>query len=374
MPSGKTTTYTNTNTQKRGVSDAISIIAPMQVPLLKALGYGASNIRKFRLVNFPSTMYEWIEDTYAARSDQLNEALDTVETDVDVDDGTKFQIGDVIEVDSEQMWVSAIATNTLTVTRAYGGTTAATHADNTAVYIRTQARLEGAAANDSPTTNPTAPYNYTQIFQGTVEVTRTRSKVTQYGIEDEFDYQLAKKYEELAIKLNNVAYYGKRNAGSATAPRSAGGLQHFITTNISTLTNSPKLKQGHIEDVVEDCWDNGGKPNLLVCGAYATKAIRDMYAPNVRTERDETRGGIMIDRILVPPVGWLSLLTDRHCPTTKIFVLDDTRVGWIPFDEFFDEELAKTGDAMKSEVIGEYGFVVVNEKAHGVVSGFSLTK
>lgn len=66
----------------------------------------------------------------------LAEALDASETGVDVDDGTDFSIGDVIKVDDEQMDVTNIAANTLTVTRGVNGTTAATHVDNTPVYVR----------------------------------------------------------------------------------------------------------------------------------------------------------------------------------------------------------------------------------------------
>jgi len=64
----------------------------------------------------------------------LNEALDASETDVDVDEGAQFSIGDIIKVDSEMMKVTNIATNTLTVTRAYNGTTAATHDNDSEVY------------------------------------------------------------------------------------------------------------------------------------------------------------------------------------------------------------------------------------------------
>ena len=78
--------------------------------------------------------------------DQLNEALDTSETGVDVDDGSKFANGDFILIDQEIMKVTGVSSNTLTVTRAVvgvGSTTvasagshvAATHADNTKVTL-----------------------------------------------------------------------------------------------------------------------------------------------------------------------------------------------------------------------------------------------
>ncbi len=64
----------------------------------------------------------------------LNEALDDSETGVDVDDGTVFQVGDFIKVDSEIMKILSISTHTLTVERGAMSTTEATHNNNAAIY------------------------------------------------------------------------------------------------------------------------------------------------------------------------------------------------------------------------------------------------
>lgn len=56
-------------------------------------------------------------------------------TTVTVDDGTDFAIGQTIIIDTEQLLVTGISSNVLTVTRALNGTTAATHADNATVKI-----------------------------------------------------------------------------------------------------------------------------------------------------------------------------------------------------------------------------------------------
>ena len=63
----------------------------------------------------------------------LNEVLDTTETGIDVTAGSDFEVLQTILIDSEQMYVTAIATNTLTVERAVNGTTAATHASGAAI-------------------------------------------------------------------------------------------------------------------------------------------------------------------------------------------------------------------------------------------------
>ena len=61
--------------------------------------------------------------------------ITATETTLTVTDGTKFTVGDGIQLDSEIMRVTTIATNLLTVVRAIQGTTGATHADSLDVFI-----------------------------------------------------------------------------------------------------------------------------------------------------------------------------------------------------------------------------------------------
>ena len=379
VPTGQRTTYTDTITQKRVVTDLISIIDPMDVPLLNALGYSKANVKKFQFVNFPGTMIEWLEDTYDARSDVAAETgitNSTTTTTLAMTDGGKFQKGDVLKepASTELVWVSSIATNTLTIVRGFGGTTQTTHGSTVTWTVVSNARKEGVDADDSPSTTPTSNYNYSQILQRKIELSGTRQVVTQYGVADEFDREVEKKMKVLTLLLNNIAYYGQRAAGSASAARAAGGLDAFITTNVTTLTNSPALTQKNVEDAVQQVWGYGGSPDLIVCGAWALKKIRDFYSPNVRMTTDEKRGGIQIDRVLIPPVGELSLLCDRNCPTSELYVLDTSKVGFVPIREFVTEDLAKTGDGDKAQIVGEYSFVLKNSKAHAIVTGFSTSK
>jgi hypothetical protein len=65
----------------------------------------------------------------------LDEAVDLSEDEIDVDDGSLFAEDDILLINSEQMLVTAIASNTLTVERGYNGTTAAVHADESVIYV-----------------------------------------------------------------------------------------------------------------------------------------------------------------------------------------------------------------------------------------------
>jgi hypothetical protein len=53
-------TITDTVSNKRAVSDVIHMIDWKEAPLLRLLGFGQENVRKFKMVNWPSTTAEWL--------------------------------------------------------------------------------------------------------------------------------------------------------------------------------------------------------------------------------------------------------------------------------------------------------------------------
>ena len=92
--------------------------------------------KAFKTVQFRITLDRGIGTLFSDSSTQLAEALDDSETGITVDESNVFLIGDVVRIDIEQMLVTNIvaATDTLTVTRGYNSTTAATHNDDTTLY------------------------------------------------------------------------------------------------------------------------------------------------------------------------------------------------------------------------------------------------
>lgn len=78
----------------------------------------------------------WGYRNYSEASGSLiNEVYDATDTTLTVDAGTDFQIGQTILIESEQLLVTGISTNDLTVVRAINGTTGASHADDTTISI-----------------------------------------------------------------------------------------------------------------------------------------------------------------------------------------------------------------------------------------------
>jgi hypothetical protein len=94
----------------------------------------------------------YINDTISDSTSLANEAMDNSETDFTVDDEADFTAGDVILVNSELMYVSAVTSDSshvLTVTRGYGNSAAVAHDNNSIIY------KVGTPANHTASTSKT---------------------------------------------------------------------------------------------------------------------------------------------------------------------------------------------------------------------------
>ncbi|MHC4325685.1 MAG: SU10 major capsid protein, partial [Planctomycetota bacterium] len=176
------------------VSDLVGIISPYETPLLNALG---DPMREAT-----STHHEWLEDELLPNKDAVNDSTFTdpsTDTDFIVDNGSRFRIGDQVQVEGseELMLVTGISTNTLTVVRGYAGTTAENLADNQVINILGNAALEGADKPNARFTNRSRCGNYTQIFTAAVEVSGTDLAASQLGLADEMDNQKQSRLREL---------------------------------------------------------------------------------------------------------------------------------------------------------------------------------
>lgn len=374
--SGQRHSYSNTVALKQSITDRILLTDPNEIVAISV--FGLNNEAKFAFVNMPGQKYSWLEDTYRDLSDTLNDAdwdTDPAAVAMTVTTGVNFEVGDVIQVDSELVNVTAISSNVLTVVRAFSGSTAATHATDTTINIRYRARIEGASASDSTMTETASVSNYSMIFQKTINVSRTAGLMPYYGMSDPVGYQIQKGLDEQLQALNRAVYRstGAGEAGSATVARSMAGLQGLISTN-STAASSAALTEKMIQDELQDCWTGNGTPDQLFCGAWAKRKIADFFGGYVRTERSESQGGVEISSILSPLGNVIDVVVDRDCQTDVLYLIDTSLAGYITIDPFFTEELGKTADtAFYGQIVGEFGFVLAQEDAHSYISGFSTT-
>lgn len=368
------TTYSDTTPQERVISEVINIIDPRDTPVIAALGGLDSARSKFK-VGQNGYKVEILEDELDPMTGSVNQttAIATDDTTFTAADASVFQDGDVILIDSEYMVVSAVnlTSNLVTVySRSYGGTNA-THATNADIEIVGMARLEGDDADYGPMTDITAPYNYTSIFQEAIKVSATEMAIDQIGFGDAYEYQAMKKIPAMLRLVEKSIFHGIRAAGSASTPRSSGGLLTFITNNSSNAGGA--IAKAKVDDVMEAVYLDGGNPDLLVINPSVGRDLKDLLDTSsfVTLPYENSQIGMQPIQRFVTQYGALQIVMSRFCPVSKAFVLDSRKVGLYTLRPFAWKELAVTGDSKKGEVVGEFSLLVANDKAHGWVYGIT---
>jgi len=257
------------------VSDVVALISPQETPLLEVLGDP--------LHEATSTRHEWLEDELLPNKDAINDAT-WVDPDVDttfsVDNGSRFRVGDQIQVEGgkELMLVTAVNANALTVVRGYAGTTAENLADNKVLNILGNAALEGADKPNARFTNRVRCANYTQIFTAAVEVSGSDMAARQIGLADEMEFQKHSRLAELVRDLENTVINGGRPVsdpqGSDSARRTMKGIIQHLSTNIfhtgdSGFPTGNDLDEAKINYVLRKIWENSsGRVDLIVVGGF----------------------------------------------------------------------------------------------------------
>ncbi len=357
------------------VSDLIGIISPYETPLLDALG---DPMREAM-----STHHEWLEDELLPNKDAINDSTYTdpsTDTDFVVDNGSRFRVGDQIQVEGseELMLVTGINSNTLTVVRGYAGTTAEDLADNQVINILGNAALEGADKPGARFTNRSRCGNYTQIFTATVEVSGTDMAASQLGLADEMDYQKQERLRELIRDLENTVVNGGKPTsnpeGSDSVRRSMKGVIQHLSTNVfhtgdSGFPTGTGLDEDKINYVLRQIWESSnGNVDLIVVGGFQKRKINAFSADSRTYGANDTTFTDMIS-IYESDFGVCRIVTTRWMPQDAALLLDSSRINVLPLAgrNFYFKPLASGGDYECGELIGEYTVELRNEAAHGLI-------
>lgn len=398
--------YTDTTTNIRSIGETIFNIDFSEAALLQLLGFGAGNLKKFNVKSgWPSTKLEWLEDTNVPFTTLLAESgFDTTETDMTVTTGTGqyFRKGDILGIYAsgtttgtitEKVLVTSVSTDVLTIVRQFDGdkTTGTAAVTGTGVILLTRASPENSVYTTEHITTPTAPYNYTQILDAAVEMSRTEAKMMRYGIDDHMDMQVSKLFDNngqegrLAQLLHRTFYYGIRMQRAADpAYGSMGGFGTYVTLAATSANHfftksDAALTKADIHKVIRAIRGSNGRVTHIVTGAWGIEKIRSFYEDGItRVEEDRVVGSPQVDEV-VTPHGSVRLVYDWMCPESEYYFINADKMGWIPFDEFerktvYGGEANNPYDGRIEKVIGEYTFALANPKSHGLIYGVSTSK
>lgn len=270
--------------------------------------------------------------------------------------------------------------------------------DALASAVTTNAQLEGGDVTAVAVSPTTRVGNYTQIFLKSFAISGTLEATDRAGRKQEQAYQMAKRTKE--IKRDMEATFTSSQvavAGGTTTARKTACLDSWLVTNTNNgnggtgdysytttpITARTAATTGTIrtwtetifKDVIQKTWTAGGEADMvLVSGVNKQRASAFSGIADLRHEtgtKDITIiGGADVYR---SDFGELTMTPDRFMPADRAYHVDPNYVSLATLRPLFMDELAKTGDAKKYELIIECGLQVDNEGANGVARDITTT-
>jgi hypothetical protein len=372
VATGTQTTYNLSTGVKLNVENVIWIITPWDVPLQGTMGADG------RTALSSDTVFEkkaeWLDEVLLVPNSTLGNTCATTDTYITVADDSgvtnagslNFQVGDVLFIDAEYMYVSAYGTttDTLVVTKGYLGSTSTNHSNGAVIKGVGQALPEGSDMGNVRATDRVDRYNLTQIFGPTgIQVSGSENAVQKYGLTStEFDKQVGNRTKEALVGFEHAVLYGTRYESTAGSYRTMGGFTYYITTNVDSTTT--QLTEAALLTQLKSCFDKGGSPDRIVVGSKQKQNISGFSSPSsqlatvtntvnaIRYSQDTNIRGQVVD-YYDSDFGRQMVCLDRWCRTQDLFLFarDQATIGTLRPMTF--EMLAKTGDSTKGQVVGE---------------------
>lgn len=257
------------------------------------------------------------------------------------------------------------------------------------------AEIEGGdVSNDAPNT-PKRFGNYTQLMDKVAQVSSTVEKSKVAGNVQKMAKQIAYKVQEIKRDMekrllsNKAAVPGDDSTAGKTA-----GLGAFIRTNVSrgaggangTLSGTTvgypnaaptdgterEFTEDLLKPVIQAAWEQGGQPTHLIVGGYNKVKASGFTGNATRTKKAEDKKLVAAIAVYESDFGQLQIVPARLTVQRQALLLDPeyAEIGYLQTMHNF--ALAKTGHSDRRAVAVEWGTIVGNEAAHGLVADLTV--
>jgi hypothetical protein len=359
---------------QRDLAIDTTLMANQQYPLLGALMSGLGR-------DAVSTKIEWQDYGLQARfvttgAGQLDTAADTTITLTTGSVEGLISARTVLGVDGTQelIRVTGVSSNVLTVTRGFGGTTAAVIPSGTKLFVINEGWLEGEDFSERNKHIPVQRFNYTEIFRSDFKISGTllaTPLATSYnGANRQVSIELGLHQREIVDKMAQAILYGAAPAtntqGTATTERRMDGIitmiregaaaaQGAVYTNIASAdfnqsTNAYKNFVNHMETL----WEKGSTARTVVVNSRIKKQL-STNMENGRQNFDVRTVARNVQEIETD-FGKFTLMLDNSMRKDGLLTLDMDKVELRAYNErsLFILPMGIGGDSQRYSLLGEY--------------------
>lgn len=241
--------------------------------------------------------YSWVEDERDVRFDAVNKGAgyNNAATEIDVDTGEVFYGAALVRVPrtGEIMYVSSVATNTLTVKRGQAGTTAAALVDNDPLFVIGAVAEEGDRSFQARSKNPTKITNFTQIFRTSIEASGSALSSSNMTEPHQWVHDHKKKMIEHRLDIEHAGLFGSK--GETTGPN--GGRLTTSAGALAFLTENNQDAGGTLTEAEWESWVRAlcryGNKKTVLCSALVLSVVNNFAVGRLQTiqaDKDTTYG------------------------------------------------------------------------------------
>lgn len=250
--------------------------------------------------------------------------------------------------------------------------------------VAANAAVEGADGSDADLSPTVMRSNTTQIFAKTIKVSATADVVSTYGRAKETAYQLSKKSAELKREMEYALVGVAQNAvaGSTSVARKFGNVwgndsAGTAIINSAVITNNSTaaaLTEAMILATNQKLYEAGGDASYLMIKPADSLIVAGFAAAAGRTRDFDTGTKVVnVVDIYVSPFGTQKVVLNRFMKADAALLFDPANWKKAVLRPFSRTLLAKTGDADRHFIVGEFGLKHTNYKASGAITGLTGT-
>jgi len=339
---------------------------------------------------------EWMEDVFLPKNTALSVSAASADTflSVTTNEGAYAKVGDIGKSvqTGEAFRITAVQASGWSVVRAIGATAAATAASGTisgGIIIISGSNEQGGLMPTSLVTEKTSNYNYCGIVRNSFEFTETAQWVGWYS-----GNPLAYHRQKIAIEhkreLEQTLFFGARSytAGTTHPRATTGGLDEFITTNITDAGGT--FDKGELQDFLRAGLEYGSERKVMFAAPIVAQVMSEFLQDNwVHARPDENVFGVKVDFVIsgvsgnrIPVfvkrdfkrygegtgkhIGSSAYLVDLEAVSLRKAPATKRGPRWMAFKESIQ---ANDKDSFAGEFLSEFTFLVKTEKAHAKLTG-----
>ena len=200
--------------------------------------------------------------------------------------------------------------------------------------------------------------NILQIFKKATEVSGTAEAMQSTLMSQE----VADRLLELKMNLENTLINGIKDDGSSTGIRRMSGLIESRDTanDIGGAHPFDVIKQG-----MEKLWDSKLAPTgefYAFMNAGVKEQLDNEFVDSYSYAHVNTNFGLQV-QTLNTNFGVVHVVLSRYIPEKQIVLFNEAYTDIVTLRNAHFEPLAKTGDAVRGQVVGEYSLKVASPKA-----------